>query len=242
MTRAIVGYTGLVGSNLLQFYKFDYFYNSKNFHDAQNMEFDEIFFCGIPAVKWYANKFPEEDTSVIESIKKILKTIKTKKIILISTIDVYEYTDSDINEDYDCDIFNNHTYGINRYLFEDFIKKQFENFHIIRLPALFGKGLKKNIIYDLINKNQIENISKDTFFQWYDLNWLKKISIHKSSKIFLAFSTVPSSASVQNRPGKAVQQTREDRSRLFWRSVQGHRQAGQLGSSHKNHRSRRGRR
>lgn len=171
--RAIVGYTGLVGSNLLQFYKFDYFYNSKNFHDAENMEFDEIFFCGIPAVKWYANKFPEEDTSVIESIKKILKTIKTKKIILISTIDVYEYTNADINEDYDCDIFNNHTYGINRYLFEDFIKKQFENFHIIRLPALFGKGLKKNIIYDLINRNQIENISKDTFFQWYDLNWLK---------------------------------------------------------------------
>jgi sugar phosphate isomerase/epimerase len=173
MVRAIVGYSGFVGSNLLQFYKFDYFYNSKNFSDAKNMEFDELFFCGVPAVKWYANKFPEEDQNVIEQLKNILRTIKTKKIILISTIDVYEYTNADLNEDYDCDIFNNHTYGTNRYLFENFVKKQFDNFHIIRLPALFGKGLKKNIIYDLINCNQIENISKDTCFQWYDLNWLK---------------------------------------------------------------------
>ena len=173
MKRAIVGYTGFVGSNLLQFYKFDYFYNSKNFHEAQNMEFDELFFCGVPAVKWHANKFPEEDNLVISNLKSILATIKVKKIILISTIDVYEYTDTKMNEDYTCDIFNNHTYGANRYLFEDFVKTNFTNYHIVRLPALFGKGLKKNIIYDLINNNQIHNISKNTLFQWYDLNWLK---------------------------------------------------------------------
>jgi len=158
MKRGIVGYTGFVGSNLLQFYKFDSFFNSKNFHEAKNMYFDELYFAGIPAVKWYANKFPEEDNTIINNIKSILKTVQVKKIILISTIDVYEYVDSKFDEDYDCDIFNNHTYGVNRYLFEDFVKKQFENYHIIRLPALFGKGLKKNIIYDLMNKNQIEKI------------------------------------------------------------------------------------
>jgi sugar phosphate isomerase/epimerase len=173
MKRAIVGYTGFVGSNLLQFYKFDYFYNSKNFQDAINMEFDELYFCGVPAVKWYANKFPEEDGSILHNLRSILKTIKAKKIILISTIDVYEYTNDNVDEDYDCNIFNNHTYGVNRYLFEDFVKTNFETYHIIRLPALFGKGLKKNIVYDLINNNQIENISKDTIFQWYDLNCLK---------------------------------------------------------------------
>lgn len=172
-SRAIVGYSGFVGSNLLQFYKFDYFYNSKNFHEAKNMEFDELFFCGIPAVKWYANKFPEEDYNVIHNIKSILETVKAKKIILISTIDVYEYPNSEMNENYECDIINNNTYGKNRYLFEDFIKKKFENYNIIRLPALFGKGIKKNVIYDLIHNNQIENISKNTYFQWYDLNWLK---------------------------------------------------------------------
>ena len=34
---SVYGAYGFVGSNLLQFYKFDYFYNSKNFYEAQNM-------------------------------------------------------------------------------------------------------------------------------------------------------------------------------------------------------------
>jgi sugar phosphate isomerase/epimerase len=173
MTTAIVGYSGFVGSNLLQFYNFDYFYNSSNFHEAINGEFDTLFFCGVPAVKWYANKNPDEDFDVLYKIRSILETITVKKIILISTIDVYEYVNSEETEDYDCDFINNHTYGRNRYLFESFIQKKFDNYYIIRLPALFGKGLKKNVIYDLINGNQVGNIEKNTKFQWYDLNWLK---------------------------------------------------------------------
>ena len=184
MANAIVGYTGFVGSNLLKFYKFDYFYNSSNFYEASNKEYDTIFFCGVPAVKWYANKFPKEDNEVIEKIQTILGTLKVKKIVVISTIDVYECTDSQQNEDYDCDIMNNHVYGSNRYGFENFIKNKFENYHIIRLPALFGMGLKKNIIYDLINNNQIDKIEKNTKFQWYDLNWLKNdIDIIINNKI-----------------------------------------------------------
>jgi sugar phosphate isomerase/epimerase len=173
MANAIVGYTGFVGSNLLKFYKFDYFYNSSNFSDAKNKKFDTIFFCGVPAVKWYSNKFPEEDFDVLKNIQNILGTIKAKKLILISTIDVYEYIESQQNEDYDCDFINNHTYGKNRYLFELFVKKTFDNHHIIRLPALYGLGLKKNIIYDLMNNNQIEKIERNTKFQWYNLDWLK---------------------------------------------------------------------
>lgn len=173
MSTALVGYSGFVGSNLLQFYKIDHFYNSSNFYQAINKEFDTLFFCGVPAVKWYANKNPQEDFDILTKIKTILGTIKAKKIILISTIDVYEYIDSQQNEDYDCDFINNHHYGRNRYLFENFVKEKFVDYHIIRLPALFGKGLKKNVIYDLIHYNQIENIEKNTKFQWYYLNWLK---------------------------------------------------------------------
>ena len=174
MSKCIVGYTGFVGSNLLQFYKFDYFYNSKNFKDAINMTFDEIYFCGVPAVKWYANKNPDEDLLVINNIINVLKTIKVNKFYLISTIDVYEDVLSEKDEDYECNYMINHTYGKNRYMFEQFIKSQFENYHIIRLPALFGKGLKKNIIYDLLNNNGICNIPVNSSFQWYDLDWLKE--------------------------------------------------------------------
>ena len=173
MKRCIVGYTGFVGSNLLQFYKFDYFYNSKNFQDARGLFFDEIYFCGIPAVKWYANKYPEEDIIIIENIIDILKTIKTNKFIHISTIDVYKNVNSCNDETNEPD-YDNHIYGLNRFKFEQFIKLQYNNHHIIRLPALFGKGLKKNIIYDLLHNNELFNIPINSSFQWYDLNWLKQ--------------------------------------------------------------------
>lgn len=172
MTRALFGYTGFVGSNLLQFFKFDYFFNSSNILESQNMFFDEIFFCAIPAVKWLANKHPEQDAETINNIKQILKTVKTNKFVLISTIDVYDDPNSMQTETYDCDIFLNHAYGRNRYIFEEFVKTSYTNYNIIRLPAIFGKGLKKNIIYDLIHNNNINQISPNTSFQWYDLNWL----------------------------------------------------------------------
>ena len=172
--KAIVGYTGFVGSNLQQFYKFNYFYNSKNFFEAKNKSFDTIFFCGVPAVKWYANKHPEEDYNTIENIKSILDCVEAKKVILISTIDVYENVTIGENEDYKINCNENHTYGKNRFLFEEYIKNRFNNYNIVRLPALFGKGLKKNIIYDLIHNNNVNDIPLNSSFQWYYLDWLKK--------------------------------------------------------------------
>lgn len=183
ISRAIVGYTGFVGSNLLARYKFDHYFNSKNFADAKNMEFDELYFCGTPAVKWYANKYPDIDLENIQKITDILAKIKTKKIILISTIDVYDNPQSQQTEDYvdkflPIDVSREHKtiknpYGQHRLALEDFIKRTFTNYLIIRLPALIGRGLKKNIIYDLLNNNQINNISSNSQFQWYDLEWLR---------------------------------------------------------------------
>jgi sugar phosphate isomerase/epimerase len=182
--RARVGYTGFVGSNMLQFYTFDKFYNSKNFEEAVGKHFEEIIFCGIPAVKWFANKNPIEDANIIENIEKILNTITCDKFILISTIDVYNNTNCFSNEESPIHFSVNHAYGKNRYLFEKYIEKKFENHFIIRLPALFGKGLKKNIIFDLINNNQIEHIPVNSSFQWYNVDRLKKdIDIVINNKI-----------------------------------------------------------
>lgn len=172
--NCLIGYTGFVGLNLQQYYKFDYFYNSKNFAEAKNKSFDTIFFCGMPAVKWYANKHPEEDYNILENIKSILDSVETKKIILISTIDVYDDVTNELDEDYEINYNKNHIYGRNRYLFEEYIKSRYNNYNIIRLPALFGKGLKKNIIYDLINNNNVNDIPVNSSFQWYCLDRLKK--------------------------------------------------------------------
>ncbi len=168
--NALIGYTGFVGQNLCRFFYFDEFYNSQNFKEMKNREFNTIFFAGLPAKKWYANLHPEEDWQNIQEIMSVLETVKAKKFVLISTIDVYHQITGSCQIEIQPE--ENHVYGKNRYLFEQFVKEKFSNYLIVRLPALFGKGLKKNVIYDLMNNNQVEKIKVNSRFQWYNLDWL----------------------------------------------------------------------
>ena len=54
------------------------------------------------------------------------------------------------------------------------------------MPALFGENLKKNIIYDLLNDNCIDNIHEDDVYQWYSLTDLTndiKIIIESDTQV-----------------------------------------------------------
>jgi len=171
MITALVGYTGFVGSNLKNQYTFDDFYNSKNIDDIKNKKYDLIVFSGVPAVKWMANKDPKKDLEIIKKLQDILKTVVAKQFVLISTIDVYPVT-KDYDEDFECNSLDNHAYGKHRLIFENFCQEHFHNCTVIRLPALFGDGIKKNIIYDLINDNCLDMININSSFQYYFLDHL----------------------------------------------------------------------
>ncbi len=159
---ALIGYSGFIGKNLLHqynnYYKSIDKYNSKNSHKLHNKEYNHVFCAAMPAEKWLANKFPKKDTKNRDRLVDNLKNLKTDLMILISSIDVH----------------HNHTYGKNRKFLENFVKKKFKKYLIIRLPAVFGNGLKKNILFDLLNKNNLEKIFVNDFFQWYDLSFIKK--------------------------------------------------------------------
>ena len=159
---AIIGYTGLIGKNLLNQYKYKFksidLFNSKNSNNLKNKKYDLVFCSAMPAEKWIANKFPKKDTSNRDKLIKNLSKLSTNVIVLISTIDVYQ----------------NHIYGKNRKYLEKYVQKNFNKYLIIRLPGVFGRGLKKNILFDLLNKNQLDNIYNNDCFQWYDLSYLKK--------------------------------------------------------------------
>lgn len=148
--KGLIGYTGFVGGNLNNQIRFDKKYNSGNINDIKGENFDIIYCAGVSAVKWFANQNPKKDLLGINSLIENLKTISSKMFVLISTIDIYSEF-GNIDEDTVPNIEKQDDYGKNRFYLENWVKENFENYLIVRLPALFGKGLKKNFIYDLLN-------------------------------------------------------------------------------------------
>jgi hypothetical protein len=171
MTSALVGHTGFVGSNLLRQREFDALYNSKNIEEIRGQSFDTLVFSGAQAVKWWANQNPDEDWARIEAALGPMRDVRADRVILMSTVDVLPNV-AGATEDTDCHAFESHAYGTHRLRLEDEFRSMFETLTIVRLPALFGAGLKKNVIFDLLNDNMLEKIEPRSRFQYYDLDGL----------------------------------------------------------------------
>ncbi len=153
---------------MLRTRSFDVTYNSSNIEAIEGRAFDRIVCAGVTAAKWWANANPQEDRSRIERLIDHLGKIETDEFVLISTIDVYKdphgVTESDpIVRD------GLHAYGSHRAMLEDWVAEHFSRHRIVRLPGLFGSGLKKNAIFDLIHDNGIELINPASRYQWYPL-------------------------------------------------------------------------
>jgi hypothetical protein len=56
-----------------------------------------------------------------------------------------------VDENSVIDTENLHPYGYNRYQLEIWVRENYPDSLIIRLPGLFGQNIKKNFIYDYIN-------------------------------------------------------------------------------------------
>lgn len=183
MKTALIGYTGFVGSTLLAQTTFDDKYNSRNITDIQQKEYDLVVCAGVSAVKWLANKEPEKDWEGIQYLLNNIQLVKAKKFVHISTIDVYP-TPLQVNEDTIIDPTRAEPYGKHRYQLEQIIQELFDNTLILRLPALFGTGLKKNFIYDLIHTRMLDYTHPDSSFPFYNMdNLWKDISIAKNAHL-----------------------------------------------------------
>lgn len=166
--RALIGYTGFVGGNLIQQIEFSDLYNSKNIEEIKNQEFDFIACAGAPAAMWIANANPEEDLANIQKLIDALFSVKAKFFVLLSTVAVYPEPNG-VTEDVLPDMTKATAYGRNRRLLETFVEQHFSSHLILRLPGLFGSGLKKNAIYDLIHNNQVEKVDSRATYQFYNL-------------------------------------------------------------------------
>lgn len=109
-----------------------------------------MIYAGLRAEKYLANNAPEKDMELIYQAEENIEKIGPKKLVLISTIDVFKMPKA-VDEDSVIDTENLHAYGYNRYQLELWVRKNYPDALIIRLPGLFGKNIKKNFIYDFMN-------------------------------------------------------------------------------------------
>ena len=168
---ALIGYSGFVGSNLASQFAYDCHYRSSDIHEIRGRSFDLVVCAGIQAKKWWANQNPREDWNGIETLLDHLKTITSRRFVLISTVDIYPRP-SGVDEDTVDEFLVNHPYGKHRFVAEEFVREHFSNPLVLRLPGLFGNGLKKNVIHDLLNDHEIEKINPASVYQYYFLDRL----------------------------------------------------------------------
>ncbi len=150
MQRALVGYTGFVGSNICAKAAFDGLYNTKNIEEAYGTEPELLIYAGLRAEKYLANTAPEKDMALIEEAEENIRRIRPRRLVLISTIDVFK-DPAGADEGTEIVTEGLHPYGYNRYRLEEWVRAEYPSALIIRLPGLFGQNIKKNFIYDYIH-------------------------------------------------------------------------------------------
>ena len=149
---ALVGHTGFVGSNIYDAAggQIDAAYNSKNIGEAFGTCPDLLIYAGLRAEKYLAENDPQKDMGLIVQAQENIAKINPRKLVLISTVDVF-CKPKGVDENSVVETDSRHAYGCHRYQLEKWVREKYTDAAIVRLPALFGKNIKKNLIYDCIN-------------------------------------------------------------------------------------------
>lgn len=191
MPAALIGHTGFVGSHLARQVTFNEFYNSLNIEDICGKNYDLLVCAGARAVKWLANQQPEEDRRQIQRLISCLQHVQAREVVLVSTIDVFQ-SSLGADEHSPVRLEGLCPYGRHRYELEEFVSSRFDSL-VVRLPGLFGRGLKKNVIYDFLHDNNLDRVHNASVFQFYDLKWLwSDLSVARQAGLKLVhFATEP---------------------------------------------------
>jgi nucleoside-diphosphate-sugar epimerase len=168
---ALIGCTGFVGGNVARQRPFDALFHSRNIDALPDREYDLLVCAGASAEKWRANQDPAGDRERLESLFEALSKARAREVVLVSTVDVYPVP---IGVDEDTPIARDaqHAYGRHRAELEALVTARFPGALVVRLPGLFGPGLKKNAIYDLLTGNMLDQIHPEASFQLYGVHRL----------------------------------------------------------------------
>ncbi len=148
MKHTLVGHTGFVGQNLKEAHAFDALYNSANIEESFGRENGLVVYSGMYSEKFLASADPKADLQRAEAAMENIRKMRPQQLVLISTVDVYPCP-LQVDESTKPGGQGETPYGANRLALENWVREAYPEALIVRLPGLFGKGLKKNFIFDL---------------------------------------------------------------------------------------------
>ena len=144
----LVGSTGFVGGNLRAKHTFTAVCHSSDIAAQYGTQPDLCVYAGVPAAMFLANADPEADLEVMRTARENLRKIAPKSLVLISSIAVFADSRGRCEDDAP-GTDGLPAYGRNRLQLEQWVREDFNDALIVRLPALYGAGLKKNFLFDL---------------------------------------------------------------------------------------------
>ena len=166
--RALVGWSGFVGGSLDARIAPVARFRSTDVDRLPAADVDEIVCAGAPAEKWRANAEPEADRAGIRRLVDALDGSRAGSCVLVSTVDVFADSRG-VDETTPADTAQEQAYGRHRAELEEFVRRRFDDVLVVRLPGVYGPGLKKNLVYDLIHQPGARFAHQDSSFQFYDV-------------------------------------------------------------------------
>jgi hypothetical protein len=188
---ALIGNTGFVGSNLQRGRSFGSVFNSSNIGEIRGRRFRTLICAAPGAEKWKASLDPQADLAAVDRLWAKLESVEAEKLVLISTVDVYP-DPVGVDEDTAIDLERCAPYGRHRLELERRVSERFDSL-VVRLPGLFGPGLKKNALYDLLHDHRVDMIDSRAVYQYYDAICLAKdlVTAQQARLSLVNFATEP---------------------------------------------------
>lgn len=160
----IIGASGFFGHTLSNVFKKSNFntreITRENYNQNKLEKFDILINTATPSQKFWASKNPYQDFhETVTLTADIVYNWNYDKLIQISSISSENY-------------LNHHPYGVNKKAAE--VISTYKNSLIVRLGTLYGPGLKKGSLYDLLNskplfvniKSEYDFISTEFVSEW----------------------------------------------------------------------------
>lgn len=156
--NALIGHSGLIGSVLAEGIEVDLTYNSLNIEQIAYREFDTVYCAAPSGNRLLASQEPVQDTENVQRLACNLRTVTTKRFVLIGSVDAVYAPDS--------------VYGGNRLALERFAQTQFEHCYVVRLCTLIHPRINKNLLHDIRHRQYLDQINGNMVRQYYPLSRL----------------------------------------------------------------------